>query len=146
MSKLLSRLLSGKPKVRTEKFEDDVLGALRLSAEEDWWEATVSTVNGIVGFKIGGDSAPSRVLIAHAQDIVRTFDDFVRIVGEFLAEEARRKRPYAEEIRQLRIEEVCLFWPERPEDGMIFFKGGNEFRVWRCDYIGGKPERLGFDD
>jgi hypothetical protein len=38
-----------------------------------------------------------------------------------------------------------LFWPHRPNDGMIFFDGPDECRCWRCDLIGRVPVGLGFD-
>ena len=66
----------------------------------------------------------------------------------FLADEARTVKcltQYADEIRQLAIQDVCLFWPDRPDDGMIYFKGPDEFKVWRCDYVARKPQGLGFD-
>jgi hypothetical protein len=131
--------------VRTEKVEDAVLGPLHLSEDEDWWEATVVVGNKVVGFKIGGDSEPSHELIAHARDIVQRFDAFERMVAEFLAEEAHKQRPSAGEIQQLLIEDICLFWPERPDDGMIYFKGSDEFKLWRCDYVNRQPQGLGFD-
>jgi hypothetical protein len=84
-------------------------------------------------------------LIADALDIVQTLDDFERMIAEFLVEEARRQGRFADEIRQLAIEDVCLFWPDRPDDGMTYFKGNDEFRLWRCDYVGRKSEALGFD-
>lgn len=99
-----------------------------------------------IGFTIGGDTEPSPVLIAHAQEIVRSFPEFRQRVGAFLAAEALRLPVFAEEIRELEIEEICLFWPIRPDDGMIYFRGPDEFRVWRCDYIGRSPVGLGFDD
>ena len=71
------------------------------------------------------------------------------MISEFLAEEARRVKhlkQFAHEIEQLRIEDVCLFWPKRPNDGMIYFKEPDRYRVWRCDYVGRKPKGLGFDD
>jgi hypothetical protein len=40
---------------------------------------------------------------------------------------------------------VCLFWPERPNDGMLYFKGPDETRVWRSDYRNRLAEGLGFD-
>jgi hypothetical protein len=38
-------------------------------------------------------------------------------------------------------------WPDRPDDGMIYFDGpGTEERIWRCDYVGRRAQDLGFDD
>ena len=43
------------------------------------------------------------------------------------------------------LEGVCLFWPDRPDDGMIYFQGPDESRVWRCDYVSRKPRGPNFD-
>ena len=127
---------------------DSVLGELRLSDDATWWEGSTTVRNRTVGFKIGGESKPDTKLIAHAHDIVRSLPKFEQSVSAFLADEARTVKHltrFADEIRLLTIEDVCLFWPERPEDGMIYFKGPDEFRVWRCDYVARKPRGLGFD-
>ena len=145
MLKALTQLFGGKGKERTKEFHDAVLGTLRL-AEEDWWEATVAIECRNLGFKIGGDSEPDEILMVHARDIVRSFAEFDRMLVEFLASEALRMPGAADEIRQLVIEDVMLYWPERPDDGMIYFKGPDKYRLWRCDYVGRKPQGLGFDD
>jgi hypothetical protein len=127
---------------------DAVLGELRLSADADWWEGRAAVGSKTVGFKIGGEGRPDAKLLAHAHDIVRSLAVFEQSVAAFLAAEARtvtHLTPYTDEIRQLTIESVCLFWPDRPDDGMIYFNGPDQFRVWRCDYIARKPRRLGFD-
>jgi hypothetical protein len=130
---------------RREQVSDAVLGPLRLDGDGQWWEAAVRIGGKAVGFKVGGEAEPSGALLAHAHEIVRSFPVFERMVSEFLAEEARRLEPAAEEIRQLAIEDICLFWPERPDDGMIFFNGPDACRLWRCDYINRRPVGLGFD-
>jgi hypothetical protein len=129
---------------RVRETQDSVLGPLRL-AEEDWWEATVATPNGDVGFKIGGKFEPDAALLAHARDIVHGFTEFEQMVARFLEEEAAHNTRMAAEIRQLAIEDVNLWWPKRPNDGMIYFKGPDPYRVWRCDYVLRKPRHLGFD-
>ena len=127
---------------------DSVLGELRLSDEAAWWEGRATIGSKTVGFMIGGEGKPDARLIAHAHDIVRSLPEFEQSVSEFLAGEARTVKHltrFTDEIRQLTIEDVCLFWPDRPDDGMIYFKGPDEFRVWRCDYVARKPRGLGFD-
>ena len=127
---------------------DPVLGELRLSEDADWWESSVTVEVKTVGFKIGGEGKPDARLVSHAHDIVRSFASFEKMIADFLAAEARdvkSLRYFSDEIRQLVIEDVCLFWPKRPNDGMVYFKGPDEFRLWRCDYVGRKPTGLGFD-
>ncbi len=104
--------------------------------------------NKTVGFKIGGKGKPDAQLLVHAHDIVHSFPEFEQKVSAFLADEAHNVkylRRFADEIRQLQIEHVNLVWPKRPDDGMIYFKGPDQFRVWRCDYVARKPRGLGFD-
>ena len=128
---------------------DSVLGELRLTGDAEWWEGSTTVGNKTVSFKIGGVVRPDAMLIAHAHDIVMSLPAFEQSVSEFLEGEActvKQLAQFTDEIRQLTIEDVCLFWPDRPDDGMIYFKGPNNFRVWRCDYVGRKPRGLGFDD
>src|SRR5688572_18820254 len=127
---------------------DSLLGELRLSDDAEWWEGHTTVGSKTVGFKIGGEGKPDAKLIAHAHDIVRSLPAFEQSVSGFLADEARTTKhltKFADEVQQLTVEDVCLFWPDRPDDGMIYFKGPDEFRVWRCDYVARKPQGLGFD-
>jgi len=130
---------------RITEFEDPILGKLLLSEDEDWWEGSVKIKEKRIGFKIGGNSEPSRKLLVHAHDIIRSYNEFEEMVAVFLLAESERFRSFAEEIRKLIIHNICLYWPERPNDGMIYFIGPNEFRLWRCDYLNRKPYKLGFD-
>jgi hypothetical protein len=90
-----------------------------------------------------GDAKPDATLI------VRSYAHFERAVQEFLAHEAanvKHLRPFAEEISQLEIEDVSLPRPATPTSGMIYFKGPDQYRLWRCDYVDCRPKFLGFDD
>ena len=144
MLKTLAQVFGGK-KERAREFHDDLLGALQL-AEEDWWEAIVRVEDRRLAFKIGGDSEPDVALMEHAHDIVRSFAQFDRMVSEFLVSEGEKMPRASDEIRQLIIEDVMLCWPKRPDDGIIYFKGPDKYRVWRCDYSGRKPQGLGYDE
>jgi hypothetical protein len=150
---MLRRFLGLPPKTtgprRTEVF-DPVLGNLTLEpSDQQWWEVQLILGSRPVTFAIGGDQEPSGVLLQHARDIVATFPVFEARITAFLAHEAQqayaRHANLASEARALRIEGINLFWPDRPEDGMIYFTGAAEGRVWRCDYVGREPRALGFD-
>jgi len=128
---------------------DPVLGELKRSVEGEWWEAEVEVGGSHVGFNIGGEPKPNEGLLATAHQILNRWPDFEGEVTTFLASEIGANEffaPYAAEIQQLVIDDICLFWPERPDDGMIYFSGGEGDRVWRCDYVNAKPQNLGFDD
>jgi hypothetical protein len=145
---MFKRLFSRSDAGRLRSVTDPVLGELRLSEDSEWWEGNI-TLNGVpIGFKIGGAGGPDPRLIEHAHGIVQSFAEFETMVRAFLEKEGKEVkclRPFVEEIRQLRIEDICLFWPKRPHDGMIYFRGLDKYRVWRCDYVNHKPKGLGFD-
>jgi hypothetical protein len=145
MFKSFRKLFGGGSKPQPADTTDSVLGTLRWD-DEQTWEAVVSIGKSTIAFFIAGDSVPDTALIAHAHDIVRTLPDFQRMVTSFLAEEAARLPGAADEIRQLSVDHVCLMWPDRPDDGMIYFRGPDKYRLWRCDYVARKPKGLGFDD
>jgi hypothetical protein len=130
----------------TVQVKDDVLGLLAYGEDgENWWTATVDVCGRQVRFDIGGEGTPDLRLLEHAREIVRSYADFRSRVRAFLARDAARWSEFAEEIRGLEIEGVMLTWPDRPRNGMIFFSGGDDCRLWRCDYVDGEPVDLGFD-
>jgi len=140
--------LFNRPKVsRVSEILDPEIGMLRWSDDMNCWAGSVSAGGNTIGFLIGGQSKPDDALIAHARDIKRALPDFVSLVSDFLKGEAEKRSmsTWADEIRQLQIEDVCLFWPNRPNDGMIYFQDVESGLVWRCDYIARKPTSLGFD-
>ena len=142
---LIAKIFGARKEEHFPDFEDAVLGKMCFSRGGQW-EARVIIADKQIGFVIAGHSRPNSALLSHARDIVEKFADFEREISEFLAREQNELRMIADEISLLKIDEVRLCWPERPDDGMIYFRGPEETRVWRCDYIGRKPQGLGFDD
>jgi hypothetical protein len=115
--------------------------------DEAWLSRVEHHATGFV-FQITGTPQPDAALVRHAADILQKKEEFVFSVQRFLAAEAAsssRLSAFKAEIASLKIERVCLFWPDRPEDGMIYFDGGSDGRVWRSDYISRVPKGLGFD-
>jgi len=143
---ILKKLFPDRRSCGRHSVSDPVMGELVLSGDGDWWAGSLTVAGTGVQFQLGGDSEPSLALISHAHDIIREFAVFSRAVSEFFDSEAAAQAGSADEIRQLTLESVCLFWPDRPNDGMLYFNGPDEHRVWRCDYINRKPQGLGFDD
>jgi hypothetical protein len=128
-----------------EPFTDPVLGELK--PDEMGWTVNVSKGQDSFQFTIGGRQAPDNALLAHAHDIFNDYESFKRSVRNCIETESR---DYPEEVKaelaRLQIDDIALFWPDRPEDGMIFFRGSeNDVGLWRCDYIGRKPTHLGCD-
>lgn len=145
---MLRRILSavfGEPPSPREPFADPLLG--RLVPGELGWTVTVARGSHSFQFTIGGKKEPDAALLAHAHDIVNDFDIFDRAVRAYVTSESK---DYPEavkaELANLEIDHVALFWPGRPDDGMIFFRGSeNDTGLWRCDYIGRTPRGLGCD-
>ena len=96
---------------------------------------------------IAGEQHPHLLLLAHARDIFTSPETLVADVQPLLKAAAEELPEAAHEILGLQIESVVLMWPDRPEDGMIYFEGpATEERIWRCDYVERRPRDLGFDD
>jgi hypothetical protein len=145
----LSRLKEWATRDAVGRVEDERLGALILNdgGAEGCWVARVTAQGRPVTIQIGGRYEPDPALIERARDIAVSIDRLVAEVAAFLACEAARSEwePFAAEIRALAIRDICLFWPNRPDEGMIFFDAPDEGLCWRCDLVGGVPSGLSFD-
>ncbi len=144
----LKRLFQGDPPPIADKFDDPFLGTLTWSKDDDAWVSSATHAGAGFEFQISGTPEPDKALLAHAADILRRKDEFVAEVLACVKSEGeanRSLRSYREEMAGLRVERVCLFWEDRPDDGMISLSGGRNYRLWRCDYIARKPKGLGFD-
>ena len=131
---------------RLSSLADPVLGTLVLESDDHLWCETRLELGGRpITFLIGGDQEPSPGLLQHARDIVAAWPEFEARVAAFLLREADVHSRDSSEIRALRIDSIELWWQDRPDDGMIYFTGSSERRLWRCDYIGRQPRDLGFD-
>lgn len=126
---------------------DEVLGPLVWDPEERMWAACND--RSPMGFRIliAGDQRPHPRLVSHARELAASPDRLLADVGSLLRSAAEELPAAAQEILDLHVESVALMWPDRPGDGMIYLDGPcAEQRVWRCDYIAGRPTNLGFDD
>lgn len=122
------------------------LGNLAWDEDTDTWVARLGTEGGDLTFRIGGIDAPDSRLLDHALDIVGSLSSFREQVAQFLIAEAdAAPKAVRDEIGSLAVDEICLFWPDRPDDGMIYFSGGKDFRLWRSDYVARHPRQLGYD-
>jgi hypothetical protein len=89
---------------------------------------------------------PHASLLAAARALSADPTKVTAQVASLLRAFADRVPDAATEVLALQIEAVRLTRPGRPGDGMIYFTGPDAYRVWRCDYVGGVPRDLGFDD
>jgi hypothetical protein len=127
-----------------EPVSDEILGLVRFNLDEKIWEARVASPAGW-RICICGGAAPDANLLAHAREVAAHHDRFTESISSFLRSEAAGFPGAENEVLSLQLESLCLFWPARPNDGMLFFEGGAEGRAWRCDYIERKPDGLSFD-
>lgn len=142
---LLKKLFAAPPKIERVPLLHPVLGPITYSEEEEAWLTEPSHASLGFRFSIAGEAAPDARLLAHAESVARDPVVFRQKITAFLEAEAQRWKNHAETVRRLEIAMVCLFWPERPDDGMIFFAGGESYGLWRCDYKNRAPLDLGFD-
>lgn len=141
---LLSKLFGIRPP--PDPYKDDILGTLEYTKDDESWEVIYKSGGEELGFLIAGADRPSEPLLMHARDLIKDIPAFKAKVRQFLeAEKVNFPNEAHEEIDTLTIEYVCLMWPDRHDDGMIYFNGPDESRIWRCDYIGRNPRGLGFD-
>lgn len=145
MLKFLKAFFTAPTKDWRRNVSDPVLGELILNNEATCWDAWPEVDGKKVNFQIGGEGEPDPALIKHAHDIIKSFKEFEKAAKQALEAGKINFKGYEEEIEKQEIESVAFFWPKRPDDGMIFLKGPDEYRLWRLDYIGRKPQGLGFD-
>ncbi len=127
-------------------FEADGLGTITFNPEDCFWETSAASSGMPFVFRFDGGDRPNEEHFAHAKEIKANLAAFQDMIRGFLIQEANNvHEDNAAEILSLEVESVCLWVPGRPADGMIYFEGPDEFRVWRCDYIDRKPRLLGFD-
>jgi hypothetical protein len=143
LKRVLRFLFNRQP--RRESFTDPALGELK--AAEAGWTASVAKGNDSFRFTIGGIRVPDASLLAHAHDILREYDSFKKSISDFIqAESIDYPEDVKSELAKLQIDDISLCWPERPNDGMIFFRGTDQdIGAWRCDYVARKPTNLGCD-
>ena len=145
MFKGILRSLFGSPQRQRSVFNDPVLGELK--AEETGWTVSVTRGASTFSFTIGGKNEPDAALLAHAHEILRDYDAFRKMVKDCIEAESREYPKNARaEVAALEIDDISLCWPDRPDDGMIFFRGSDhDVGIWRCDYVARKPRGLGCD-
>ena len=126
--------------------EHPVLGPLTYDDSVEAWRSVVSSDRVTLRFLIAGTDTPDERLLAHAISIVENAPGFLAAVHEFLAAEATAQPKWATEIRSLTLQEICLFWPRRPDDGMVYFATPSATgRLWHADYVRRRLVGLGFD-
>ncbi len=135
------------PVAKRPAVPDPVLGSVQWDEEEEAWVADVPHSPAQFRIMMVGEERPDERLLLHARDIFAAPERLLAEVEPIIRRAASEIPEAAREILGLRIEFVALMWPDRPDDGMIYFDGpGTEERIWRCNYVGRRAQDLGFDD
>lgn len=145
MLKRIFRALFSPPQITRRRFTDPVLGL--MEPEETGWTASVIRDGHSFQISIGGSDEPDSRSLAHAREILDKFAAFKKLVIDFIQlESADYPANVKAELAALEIDLLMLYWPEAPENGMIFFRGpADEVRLWHCDYIDRRPAYLACD-
>ena len=144
---LFDKLKTVAPPTPIASLGHPILGELVYDDEVEAWRVSVNTPAGPLPFLLYGDSEPGAAVLEKAKEMVRSSAMFLERVAAFLQAEARVQKASAGEIQQLELQDVSLF-PAKgsgPVTGMVYFKGPDEYRVWRCDFDGDRLHHLGFD-
>lgn len=130
-----------------ETFKHRGLGVLTYNSDVGLWQGK-SEMGGVsLGFAVAGRQQPDPALLQEVIDILRDHDDFMQRITLFLQSEmSRMPEEYSEEIRGLIADEIVFSSQKHPSRGMLYFAGGDDEKVWRCDLVNKVPRLLGFDD
>jgi hypothetical protein len=146
MREFLKALFSDPTRNWPRVVPDPVLGDLVLDEDATWWGTSVIVGGTPITFLIGGDGGPDPRQVEYARHVVTNYAEFVAGIDALLRTAVTQFNAYSsQEIAGLQVESVTLSGPNAG-DGMVFFRGGDEFRLWRCDLNRGLPAHLGFDD
>lgn len=145
----IKRFFFGDKRQITEVVENGLLGKLKFDDDAEAWESVAKIDGEKIKFHIAGDwgkeqvvIGPSPRLIGEAEQLAEHFEEFSGAVREFIEaqiDQTPSLDEWRDELRRLKIAQICFFWAERPNDGEIVFSGGAAGRIWACAIKNGKP-------
>ena len=138
---MLSRLRRLFSRPAPVEFRDPELGILVLDCGV--WIGSVPLERRRLRFVVAGtETEPYPGLLIRARALRAGFSGVERVAMEFL-------RSREKEVSESRLEVYafeCL-WEERPEDfALEFLADGDDARIWRVEFVAGRPSQTGFDD
>ncbi len=152
MGKWLSRLHEWATRDPVARFNDPVLGEFIIC--DTGWERTIDGPVGPIVLEVGGRYEPDPAILETARATAGRINEFNEEVKVFIKREieavpekvtGEEMELYREEVSALQITNISYWWPKRPTSGMIFFKGPDECKQWRCDIDNGELCNLNFD-
>ena len=101
----------------------------------------------LIGFNVGGtEGGPDQMLARYVAHVLHRFSSFWEDGKRLIREEAPRHG-----VRDLGGFEPEAVWNfGRRADSWFFMMGlslaGDEYRLWRLEFVGGRAKYLGYDD
>src|SRR5687767_411402 len=138
-----AKLVGKSPEFR-EPIQDPALGSAEWDSTARMW-VFPPHADRTFAIALAGQSTPDARLLPFARQLHASAQAFQRKVTAAIEAQASTTPGIAETIRSLEIDVVDLNWPDRPRDGMVYFRGGEHDPLWRFDLINGQPVHLGCD-
>ena len=120
LKKVLKRIWDG-PNIEKE-YQSNVLGILKFDKDIHCWTVKKEVNDISVAFTVGGVSSPNQKLLAIIEKHFSSFLEFEEMIQEFLKTESQKQKDFADDISQLKIKEIMFSRPDKPKNGMVFFK------------------------
>lgn len=124
------------------EFRVSELGVLKLDSGTLWGGA-VQRDGRELRFWVGGtETAPDAGLLVSVRRLLARFTDTERSAVEFL-------RSREVELRQARLDFYAFefIWEAKPDDfAFEFLADADDSRVWRVEFVAGRPSQTGHDD
>ena len=131
--------VSPKPEV-----QDEVLGSLTWSDDEDGWLGNASGLSFSLGYSKA--EVPAESLVAYARELLATPE---WLITELEAAKVRQRDEfganYEPELRELRYELVAIYQHKGNNRVIASLGPGRDHRAWRIEFSGRKCEGIGFD-
>ena len=140
IKKILKRIWKGPEYQKT--YHSKILGEMIFNRDNFCWESKKKINDDEVNFIVGGTKKPDDKLIKALEEIAKSFNEFQYIINEFLKEQTQNA---GEEILKLKISDIMYSRPDKPNNGMVFFRGTTNYKIWHCDLVKGKPKYLNYD-
>ena len=126
------------------EFQDEVLGTLTWSDDEDGWMGTASGFKFSLGY--GSGDMPAESLVAYARELLATPEWLIQgLEAAKVRQHDEFGAQYEAELKELRYELVAIYQHKGNNRVIASLGPGRDHRAWRIEFSGRKCEGIGFD-
>jgi hypothetical protein len=139
----LDFLLKPKGEDPRERFEDEVLGPMSWSEDDESWAGEHNGIRFLIRYE--GRSTPTDDLLAYGRETLGDLGSFLGAIDRARRTMIAEYPRLADEIAGLRVEDVYF---SRNKAGRYIFAtlaGGQRDRSWRVEFTEKHCEGIGFD-